>query len=191
MRQNPCALVCSCGAILPIQKATSYFEVFGIDDSHFDIDLINLEVRFKSLQKIVHPDRFSQKSSTEKNISAENSSLINAAYQTLSRPMSRLKYILEMKGRTALSEAKHDKLVDQELLVEVMEVREEIESSAKSRVRLQTIKTSNQYRLDRTLSSLKSNFDAGDMDAVELAAIRLQYYTTIEADIDAALEACH
>ena len=59
-------------------------------------------------------------------IAAEQSSLLNKAYQTLLSPLSRAEYILAKNGHPALET---DKLTDEEFIIDVLEIREELESA--------------------------------------------------------------
>jgi len=52
---------------------------------------------------------------------------LNVAYRTLKDPISRAKYLLQLEGVKALDE--RSKTADPALLMEVMELREEVEES--------------------------------------------------------------
>lgn len=60
---------------------------------------------------------------TEQNLSAAVSSLVNKAYKTLSTPIKRAEYILELKGITIPED---NNAVDKEFLMEIMERNEEV-----------------------------------------------------------------
>jgi len=65
------------------------FEIFGIEPS-FDIDLADLESRFKNLQREVHPDKFAgSRVLEEQQYAAQYSSQINASYRLLRDPLQR------------------------------------------------------------------------------------------------------
>ena len=53
---------CKCGLIQPCNADLNFFEVMGMETT-FDTDLILLHERLRDLQRDLHPDRFSQKSS--------------------------------------------------------------------------------------------------------------------------------
>ena len=96
--------------------------MLGVEKT-FSLNQAELTKKFRQLQTVVHPDKFSNKSETEQNLSAEWSSLINKAYTTLSTPIRRGEYLLKLKdveipeGNTA---------VDKEFLMEMMERNEEV-----------------------------------------------------------------
>lgn len=52
---------CFCGAILPPSDRSSYFDLLGMKQS-FELDTELLTKKYKDLQRILHPDKFSQKS---------------------------------------------------------------------------------------------------------------------------------
>lgn len=58
----------------------NYFELFGIPKS-FSVDETILRRKYKDLQKLLHPDKYSSKSSEEKLISQAASSYLNVAFE--------------------------------------------------------------------------------------------------------------
>ena len=52
---------CFCGAILPPSDAPTYFDLLGMKQT-FELDTDVLTKKYKDLQRILHPDKFSQKS---------------------------------------------------------------------------------------------------------------------------------
>ena len=62
---------------------------YGIDDS-------KLVEKYRSLQRIVHPDKFSTKDSEQQEISRESAAFINDAYATLKSPLQRAKYLVRI-----------------------------------------------------------------------------------------------
>ena len=123
-----CNFFCACGKIQPLIGHCSYFETFGIPKA-YDLDPKELEHAFFELQKTMHPDRYGQKSSTEQDFSRSNSTYLNVAYRTLKDPTLRAKYLLQLEGVRALDE--RSKTADPALLMEVMELREEVDESRK------------------------------------------------------------
>ena len=97
----------------------------------FDIDLRELEQRYKTLQKVLHPDKYSSASSVEREYSAEQAIRVNMAYAALKDPISRADCLLQLagveeeEGRTIGTLPHHS-----EMLMMFMEWREEIEEAS-------------------------------------------------------------
>jgi len=51
---------CDCGVVQPPVAERSYFDVMGIKET-FDVDLTELAEKYRDLQRILHPDKYSQK----------------------------------------------------------------------------------------------------------------------------------
>lgn len=92
----------------------SYFDIFDLP-VEFDIDLEVLNARYFELQKHAHPDMMGGNSI--------DSAQLNNAYKTLKNRFKRAEYIIELNGEKELQ-------ASSELLMEMMELREE-NSSAK------------------------------------------------------------
>lgn len=80
------ALFCpdqACGAVQPVEVGTKGLNIFQLFDisPKFDVDTKELELKFKSLQSRLHPDKFVMKSELERQASSTSSSTINQAYQ--------------------------------------------------------------------------------------------------------------
>ncbi len=102
----------------------NYFELFSLDAS-FDLDLDDLESRFRKLQKEFHPDRFVSVSEQERRIAMQLTAHINEAYQTLIKPLSRGSYMLKLNDINVNDES--DTKMDASFLMEQMELREQLD----------------------------------------------------------------
>ena len=51
---------CDCGAVLPPILNVTYFDILGVQ-MKFDLNTEQLTKKFRDLQRILHPDKFSQK----------------------------------------------------------------------------------------------------------------------------------
>jgi molecular chaperone HscB len=138
------------------------------------------------MQKVLHPDKYAQSSPQERDLSAANSAIVNAAYQTLRSPLERLKYVLRSQGVDVLGETSAT-LTDPALLMEVMELREDVEAAAASKTALEELSKASQASIDATLALLSADFAAGDFEGLGANAVRLQYYTKIQEEVQAAM----
>lgn len=96
-----------------------------MDCNHsFRVDTSKLQHRYQELQRLVHPDFFSQRSQTEKDFSEKHSTLVNDAYKTLLAPLSRGLYLLKLHGIEIPEGTDHE--MDSQFLMEIMEINEKL-----------------------------------------------------------------
>ena len=101
----------------------NYFEIFSQPvTTEPDVNL--LKEKNRELQQQVHPDKFANSSDAEKREAMQKTSLINEAFDTLKNPVSRLQYMLTLKGVDMNGET--DTSMDGVFLMEQMELRESI-----------------------------------------------------------------
>lgn len=108
----------------------NYFELLDVP-VQFTIDLNQLAENYRTVQKEVHPDRFSDGTEQEQRVAVQYSSLINEAYRVLKVPLTRAGYLLEIKG-VELEQGSHT-INDPAFLMEQMELREELEALQSSK----------------------------------------------------------
>jgi molecular chaperone HscB len=112
-----------CIKIQPAPPQLDFFQRFGLP-RHLTIDLQDLERRFHELSRKFHPDMFQQRSDQEKEISLENSALLNTAYRTLRDPILRVEYLIRLEeGAVKEIPAK----APPDLLEEILELQETLE----------------------------------------------------------------
>jgi len=103
--------------------STTHFELFGLPLS-FDVDMGQLDSRYRELQRTVHPDRFANASDQERRISMQQATQINEGYQVLKDSLQRGRYLLELCGYRIDDGQQTSK--DVEFLMEQMELRESL-----------------------------------------------------------------
>jgi len=74
-----------------------HFKLFGLVQS-FQIDMMQLERQYRALQTQIHPDKFAHLSEAEQRLAMQQTTLVNEAYQTLRKPISRARYLLSLHG---------------------------------------------------------------------------------------------
>ena len=115
-----------CTKILSISRHGDYFSFLGLPRK-LNLDLNDLEQRFRGLSRQFHPDYFFNAPPTERRASLERSSYLNDAYRTLKTPVSRLEYLLQIEGLVARSPEETSKQVPPDLLEEVFALNEELD----------------------------------------------------------------
>ncbi|RMZ84032.1 hypothetical protein DV737_g1305, partial [Chaetothyriales sp. CBS 132003] len=121
--------------------------------SSFAIDLPKLRREFLALQSRFHPDKYDASSSTYRR-ALTLSSLINNAYRTLSDPLLRAQYLLQLLyDIDVTSEDNSQFQVDQGTLTEVMDAQEAVEE-AQSVDEVNRLKEENRQRMDEAISRI-------------------------------------
>ncbi len=110
----------------PLTK--DYFSLFGLPID-FHIDDEELTARYREMQSAVHPDRYASAAAQEQRISLQMAARINEAYETLRHPMSRIRYMLELKG---VDPRQADSSPDPAFLARQIEWRETLEEIRES-----------------------------------------------------------
>ena len=115
-----------CTKILSLGRHGDYFAFFGLPRK-LNLDVADLERRFRSLSRQFHPDFFYNATPAERLASLERSSYLNDAYRTLRQPISRVEYLLQLEGLAARGPEEASKLVPPALLEEVFALNEELD----------------------------------------------------------------
>ena len=102
----------------------NHFELFGLPAT-FDIDTDELTVRYRELQRRVHPDKFANASDQDRRLSLQMTAQINEGFHTLKDPVRRGRYLLSLRSIDLGDET--DTTMDPAFLLEQMELREELE----------------------------------------------------------------
>jgi molecular chaperone HscB len=102
----------------------NHFELFGLPAT-FDIDTDELAVRYRELQRRIHPDKFANASDQDRRLSLQMTALINEGFHILKDPIRRGRYLLSLRGIDLGDET--DTTMDPAFLMEQMELREELE----------------------------------------------------------------
>lgn len=121
------------------------FELLGLPVS-YDIDEKALRASMLSQASKHHPDRFSDP--LDQVDAASRLAVINQAYDRLRHPLSRAQAVLEVLGGTISTDAEDSKHLPPDLLMEMMEVREELEDALTTNDQPQIARL-RQWALDR------------------------------------------
>lgn len=170
----------SCASPAPIPESVSYYSYFpGLvapPKGPFDLDVRAMRREFLKMQQKVHPDHFS--SDDKKRLVAEStSSLLNKAYTTLQQPLSRAEYLLSINGIEMSSEG--EKLTDSDVLMTVMEAREQIEE-AQTESDLAEVKQEAKDLIAGELVRLAELFRSGEWQGAKVSAVKLRYWQNIQ-----------
>lgn len=144
-----------------------YFERLGLP-RRFSVDLKQLESLYLAKSRLLHPDFHSGNAENDRD-TAE----LNSAYQTLKFPFLRAEYLLSLHGGPSASE---DKSQDQIFLMEMMEIREQIENATNdsiTKMKLDEQLTAQLSEIERNIATLFTKIDSA-ANQVELKKVRLE-----------------
>ncbi|EPQ27261.1 uncharacterized protein PFL1_05184 [Pseudozyma flocculosa PF-1] len=174
----------SCSSLQPLPSDIDYYKALDLDLAKvgrggWDVDPAALKRVWRLRMAVTHPDRMSGRSEKEQQIGAQQSALINRAYETLMQPLLRAQYLLERHNAPPVGEA--DSLEDPELLMEVMELREKLEE-AQSEQEATSVREENQKFLDAAVEELGKAFGSSppNLETARKAAVELRYWTNID-----------
>jgi molecular chaperone HscB len=120
-----------CTKILTLGRQGDYFSFLGVPRK-LNLDVADLEQRFRALSRQFHPDYFYNATPAERRASLERSSYLNDAYRTLRQPVTRLEYLLSVEGMDRRRNERgggegDDHKVPPALLEEVFALNEELD----------------------------------------------------------------
>ena len=156
---------CTLKPSLDLQK--DYFSVFGLLPS-CDIDPAVLSATYRSLQQLVHPDRFTRECDRTQRLALQQAAHVNAAYETLKSPLNRAQYLLQLAGIQRPAETTTR---DHAFLLEQLQLREQLEDAA-----------DDMDALDRLLAEVRSGVAV--QSQVFAAAWQQENWPLAEASVD-------
>jgi len=180
-----------CVKVQPLSKDMDYFSCLGLPP-RLHLNPKALEETYYELSRAFHPDFFQTKTETEKQISLNNSALLNTAYRTLKDPVQRAEYLLKLQAGAA-KDIRNSPPAD--LFEEILELQEDLDAYREAdaahdpkgleiqKAKLQKDRIHLEERfvgMDAWLSDLFTKWDALQVRAPQADALR--------AEKDAALK---
>ncbi|MEZ0227367.1 MAG: Fe-S protein assembly co-chaperone HscB [Planctomycetota bacterium] len=163
-----------CGRFL--RNPEDHFKVFGLE-RRFELDEPRLEKSFLELSRALHPDR--HRDLKEKTRALAATAAMNQAYGVLKDRTKRAEYLLKLLGGAP---ADKDKRTPPGFLTEVLEMREEVESTSE-RARLEPLLADLEGRERGAWSRIEQLFRAGDTSEIRLALNSLKYVTNLAEEL--------
>jgi molecular chaperone HscB len=109
-----------------LARSADFFSFLGLPRK-LNLDMADLEQRYRALSRQFHPDYFYNAPAAERRASLEQSSYLNDAYRALKNPVTRIEYLLQLEGVTPKSAADAAKQVPPSLLEDVFALNEELD----------------------------------------------------------------
>ena len=172
-----------------VRSASNYFELFDLPVG-MDVDSEKLTARYRDMQRVLHPDRYAHAPDHERRVALQLAAEVNDGYRTLKEPLSRARYLLELRG--ALNDAEAT-LHDPEFIEEQIELREalaEIDIGADGR-ELERFRGQVLARQQACLQALRqalSSDAAADLESGRRQLYRLQFLQRLLEEVEARAE---
>uniref|UniRef100_UPI0037E7ED4E iron-sulfur cluster co-chaperone protein HscB n=1 Tax=Semicossyphus pulcher TaxID=241346 RepID=UPI0037E7ED4E len=179
LEKSPAFFCMSCKVVQPPEEGISYFKIMDCDYT-FTLDTQKLQKRYLQLQRSLHPDNFSQKSVKEQEFSEIQSALVNKAYKTLLKPLSRGLYMLELQGMHI--EEGTDSGADSEFLMELMEINEALDE-ARTPEEANKIGQDTKGKLAELIGLIDAALLKGELHAAKALLAQMKYYANIEEKV--------
>ncbi|XP_066466072.1 iron-sulfur cluster co-chaperone protein HscB [Tiliqua scincoides] len=171
----------ACRALQPPEPGTDLFRLMGCEPT-FRLDVAQLQQQFRSLQRSLHPDNFSQRPQAEQGFSEQQSSLVNKAYRTLRSPLSRGLYLLELHGVEL--EKGTDPEADLDFLSEVLEMNEKL-AQAGSDGKIEALEADLAAKQEELTEGVSRAFDQGDLQGAKKLLAKMKYFANLEDKLKA------
>ena len=166
-----------CGALQPPELGADHFHVLGVD-RRFDLDVANLEQRYRELTRKLHPDRFARADARARRASLARSVQLNEAWRAMKDPLRRAEYLVQLgRGQAGDKDA-----VPPALLAEILELRQELGEARLEGddVKVQQMATAMHARQDQALERVaRALAGVPTADGLETAArelVAIRYY---------------
>jgi molecular chaperone HscB len=163
----------NCSRLLALGRHGDFFSFLGLPRA-LNVDLADLDRRFRELSRKFHPDFYYNAPPSERLASLERSSYLNDAVRTLRHPVSRIAHLLAIEGMPPAKSEEgtarvppsllEDVFALNEQLDEIRELRESGADAAQLRARLDAARRPIDERRDaheRQLQALMARWDAG------------------------------
>ena len=164
-----------CPACKTIQPSSDidHFTRLGVKRS-FEVGEKILEVAYFTKQRLLHPDIFIRRSDQEKKYSMGHAVDLNNAYETLRFPLKRAEYLLKLEGVIVNQDNSTSVKPSQEMLMESLEMREELENARNSDdIRKMLVKAIDDRMA--VIDDIKAQFANGKIAAAAQSTIKLRY----------------
>jgi len=178
----------NCRSIQAIDGSLNYFHLFEQKVS-FDINLNDLNQRFKRLQMLSHPDKHVMASDRERQYSENNSFVINRGYKTLRDPYERGLYLLKL-SKTGIPENESigETGIDSQFLTNIMKLNEDIEENYESKEKLLSIFNDNKHKMNETLDEISDAFNSRDIIRAKELLSKFKFFITLDTNLKHKLE---
>lgn len=161
-----------------------YFDIFQLEPS-FRLDLKLLSERYRQKQRETHPDRFAAADERQQRIAVQYSALVNQAFETLSSPVLRARYLLLQRGVEC--PLHNTTFSDPEFLMQQMELREqlsELRSASDPESALDAFNESVEQASNALADEFERFYLADDNQAASDAVAKMQFLHKLSVEAE-------
>jgi molecular chaperone HscB len=160
----------------------------------YEIDLRQLESRYRELQKALHPDRHAGAGASQRRMSALKAALVNDAYRALKDDLRRAEALLALYGAAT---AAGDQREDPQFLLEMLELREALSEARQSddakrvaelSAQVEAMQRSTRDELCAAFEALAEAATSAELQPAQRAVGRLKYFRRFLDEVGAAQE---
>lgn len=151
----------------------NFFDLLGIEPQ-FELDEAALQQAYITIQQRCHPDRLIGKNDSERHAAIMQSMDANEVYEALKSPLHRAEHLLLLKGIKVNGEGADQAKPDQDLLMEMMELREGL-AQAKDELSIAKARADIQMSMKNCSTNLAEAFAVGDDVRATQLTMRLRY----------------
>lgn len=179
----------------------THFDIFGLE-RRYELDLSELERRYRELSRQLHPDRFARATPQERLLAVQKTTELNDAFRVLKDETRRAEYLLLIEGIDvgddkpralgSVGGARAIK-VDPALLMEIVELREALTEArmAGDEAKIGELTAEVQDRRREAIGTVQVGFAAlaaGDrsrLDEVAQALVSMRYFARFLDEVEA------
>lgn len=155
-------------------------------DKKFKVNIKQLDMKFKELQKLSHPDNFANESMELKDIALRTSTTVNEGYQIMKNDVERGIYLLEfMFGININDESTSDQSA---FMATIFYLREEIEDAKDSKEALRAILSKLLLSVHRICDELDSQLQTVNQEQLKTNVISLKYICKVVTELEDMLD---
>ncbi len=161
------------------------FQIFGLPE-RFSLERVELDARWKDLQRQAHPDRFASADAASQRLAMQWSVRINEAYQRLKYPITRAAYLCVLRG--APIEAENNTAMPSDFLMQQMQWREDLDEAEGAEALERMADDVLQARRERIAALQAALDEQGDAAAAARQVRALMFIERFARDVEGRLD---
>jgi molecular chaperone HscB len=162
-----------------------YFSCYGLCRD-YSLDLAVLRQSHRRLQQAHHPDRFVSGSDSEQRRAVQITAYLNQAYATLSKPLTRGLYLLQLQGMDPLAPTNTQMPMD--FLLQQIELRESLEDMPEAQdpeAEIDAMAAKLQHQASILEHDFEQAYGSSHFERAETTVRKLQFIVKLQQQLDA------